>query len=189
MDDVVITPLTEDDLTEALPFCDREIGDGYYSLDYLRQVLKGSQKDGETACFIARNNHGKGDVVAIRLTYAPGHFLANEGRGTTPEKWRVDKNSVGYFKSLFIAEDYRGGGLGGRLSGLSIEALKKQGAKAVMCHSWMQSPGNSSKKYLLKMGFESVKEHPLFWHDVDYRCTGCLKDKCTCSAEEMIKYF
>ena len=54
---------------------------------------------------------------------------------------------MGYFKSLFIHEDYQGAGLGKTLSH-KASVLKEMGAHAVLCHSWMESPKNSSQRYL-----------------------------------------
>ena len=72
---------------------------------------------------------------------------------------------------------------------LSIKALKDMGAKAVVCHSWIQSPHDSSRKYLNSLGFEAVSIHEKFWYNIDYDCTRCGKNsKCVCDAQEMIKY-
>ena len=60
--------------------------------------------------------------------------------------------------------------------------------QAVVAHSWKESPNNSSMKYLEKLGFLPVGEHPLFWSEVDYDCTRCGKPPCQCTATEMILY-
>ena len=69
-----------------------------------------------------------------------------------------------------------------------MEVIKLMGGKAVLCHSWLESPGNSSQRYLSSIGFESVKEHEKFWYEIDYECTRCGPEKCVCTAMEMIKY-
>ena len=38
------------------------------------------------------------------------------------------------------------------------------------------------------MGFKEIKNHPLFWNDIDYHCTSCGPKKCICTAQEMILY-
>ena len=72
-------------------------------------------------------------------------------------------------------------------SGVCLSILKDMGAEAVLCHSWMESPENSSQRYLLKMGFQKIKEHPKFWYEIDYFCTRCGPSRCVCTAGEMIK--
>ena len=94
---------------------------------------------------------------------------------------------MSYFKSLFVSGDYQQQGLGKTLSTKSIELLKQMGAEAILCHSWLESPGNSSQKYLQRMGFTDVTTHEKFWYPVDYHCTRCGPAKCVCTAIEMIK--
>ena len=77
----------------------------------------------------------------------------------------------------FVSGDYQQKGIGKSLSDQSIEVLKKMDAKAILCHSWLESPGNSSQRYLQKMGFDSVKEHEKFWYPIDYECTRCSPGK------------
>lgn len=186
--DVLMRPLEVSDLPELEIFTDQEIGDNYYSLEQLASVQKRAIKNGANASFIVRNEGGQGKIVAARLTLAPGQWLDLDDHGTTPEAWRVDRHTVAYFKSLFINQEFQGMGLGPKLSAMSIEAIKKQGGMAIICHSWLQSPGNTSQKYLTKMGFLPVQRHPLFWHHIDYRCTVCGDKRCDCTAEEMILY-
>lgn len=171
-------------LQKAQAFTDRWIGQNYYSEEELREVLELSVKDHLNASWAAMQED---EMVGIRLCYAPGAWTKKFKRGLSPDLWPVEESTMAYFKSLFIHRDQQQKGLGQKLSQKAIEQLKQMGAKAVLCHSWLESPGNSSQRYLLKMGFTPVKEHPLFWNPIDYLCTRCAPDRCQCTAIEMVK--
>ncbi len=172
-------------LSDVLKFCNEFIGDGYYSLEQLKILLEQSKKREKCVSFCA---YDKDKLVGIRITLAPGKWIDNDTKGLTPERWNVPVGEVAYFKSLFIRDDYQKRGIGSLLSNTSIEALKEIKTSAIICHSWLESPNNSSQIYLKKMGFISIKEHKKFWYDLDYTCSRCGVGKCICSAEEMIKY-
>jgi GNAT superfamily N-acetyltransferase len=121
----------------------------------------------------------------MRLTYPPGQWEHGKGHGLEPRKWPHAISETGYFQSLFLASDLQGHGWGGKISQAALAILKETGAKGVVCHSWKESPNNSSTRYLLKLGFTPVADHPLYWKDVDYNCTRCLKPPCQCTAQEM----
>ena len=84
-------------------------------------------------------------------------------------------------------EKYQGKGIGSKLSKLAIDQMKILETKAILAHAWQESPGNSSRNYLKRMGFEEVAEHKKFWNLVDYECTRCgPNQRCICTASEMI---
>jgi len=179
----VIREMRGEDASEVVKFADRWIGLGYFNHADILDYLDRSEKDGHVSSLVAFCG---GELAAIRITLAPGKWI-DLGLDVCPEKWGVEEESVGYFKSLFVAKKYQQKGLGRKLSKASMEKLVQMGAKAVVCHSWLESPDNSSQLYLKSMGFSAVKNYPLFWHDVGYFCTGCEKRKCVCSAVEMVK--
>jgi N-acetylglutamate synthase-like GNAT family acetyltransferase len=182
---IEIRPLKENDLEKVRLFTDKWIGENYFSIEELQQIFMWSQKDGLTASFLAV----EGETIAgARLTYAPGVWINPQTRGLSANLWQTNPKNMAYFKSLFVSGDYQQKGIGKSLSDQSIEVLKKMDAKAILCHSWLESPGNSSQRYLQKMGFDSVKEHEKFWYPIDYECTRCSPSKCICTAMEMIKY-
>ena len=187
-EEVLIRPLEESDLKNVQLFTDRWIGQDYYSYSELHDVFKKGNQGSLNASFVALSG---GDVVGIRLTYAPGTWIESSTevfkKGLSTKEWKVPSLKMGYFKSLFIHEDFQGKGLGKVLSNKALSILKDMGAEAVLCHSWMESPENSSQRYLLKMGFQKIKEHPKFWYEIDYFCTRCGPSRCVCTAGEMIK--
>lgn len=179
-----IRPLEEKDLPLIKAFTDREIGDGYFSLEELKTAYSKSQKNGVMCSHVLEDENKK--IHGLRLTYAPGQWQQGKTQHLRPDLWPVDLDEAGYFQSLFLSEQARGKNLGPKMSKISLERLLQLGAKAVVTHAWKESPNNSSLNYLKKFGFVPVIEHPLFWKDVDYVCTRDGKP-CMCTAVEMIK--
>lgn len=183
---LIIRFLRQSDLESLCQFSDDQIGQGYFTLKKLEQILKASTKNGIVCSFVLEDDSG---IQGIRLTYPPGQWLDRDPRQAYhPHLWKCQENEAGYFQSLFIAKSHQAKGYGQRLSMASIEHLKMCGAKAVVCHSWDESPHNSSRRYLDSLGFEPIKTIPNYWNCIDYTCTRCGKP-CVCTATEMIKYF
>ena len=180
-----VSSLLDSDLDEIKKFTDKWIGVDYFRLNDLKEIQGLSCIKNLNASFSAWDEN---QLIGIRLTFAPGKWVHKFTEGTSPDLWKVEKQKAAFFKSLFIKEDYQGKGLGKKLSNESIKVLKQMGAKAIVCHSWLESPNDSSRRYLNKMGFEKIKEHSLFWSDLDYDCIKCSPKKCACTAVEMIKY-
>lgn len=180
-----IRNFTQSDLQQVKEFTDRWIGEGYFEKDELKTVLDLSQKDGLNCSLLAFADN---EITAVRLSYAPGLWIGEKTRGLTPKKWNTPAVNVAYFKSLFVHQDHQGSGLGKYLSRESIKILEQMGAKAILCHSWKESPNNSSMRYLGAMGFKVVEEHKEFWKPIDYLCTRCTPSPCICTAAEMIFY-
>jgi predicted N-acetyltransferase YhbS len=178
-----IRAMKKEDLPAIKRFTDREIGQNYYSLEELSDVYLRSQSRGVMCSLVLEDEDG--DITGMRLTYPPGQWEHGKGKGLHPERWPHAQDETAYFQSLFLAAKLQGQGWGGELSQKALEILREIGAKGVVCHSWKESPNNSSTRYLLKLGFESVAEHPLYWADIDYNCTRCLKPPCQCTAQEM----
>lgn len=183
--EIEFKPLSADHLDQIKNFTDRWIGVGYFSENELDEAIRKGQKEDLNAGWVAWD---QGRVVGVRITYAPGAWIESDSR-ISPQTWQIEPQKVAYFKSLFIDESYQKQGIGSRLSKRSIEVLKKMQAKAIITHAWVESPANSSRRYLSKMGFKEVNQHKNFWFNIDYECTRCGGDqRCVCSAAEMIYY-
>ncbi len=185
----LIVPLSEDYLTAILEFTDREIGKHYYTEENFLLHLERSKKDNLNASFLAIDKETQ-QIVALRLSYAPGTWHTEKADHLTPERWHrpIPHKQLGYFKSLFVDRHHQGKGLGPYLSQQSLIILKQQGALAVLSHSSLGSPQNSSKKYLTSLGFHPVKEHQHFWSHIFYHCAHCFQTPCSCTALEMILF-
>lgn len=179
--------LTKNHLSEVKAFTDQWIGKDYYEIDELREIYDASLilgPQGEESCsYLAVVD---GELAGVRLSFAPGKWESLITRGLTPKDWGIPFEDMAYFKSLFVAEKFQGKGIGISLSQKSLEGLRRGGAKGVLCHSWLESPGNSSQRYLKKFGFVEVTQHPKFWFPIDYDCTRCAPERCICTASEMI---
>jgi hypothetical protein len=117
---------------------------------------------------------------------------------SVPEHLENQKNSIastGEITSFILVDETQNDKIVGlrlafpphnwaKLSDLSINIFRKLGAKGIITHCWKESPHNSSLRYLEKVGFKKIIEHPLYWIDVDYTCA--LDGKpCRCTAIEM----
>ncbi|MGE0528064.1 MAG: GNAT family N-acetyltransferase [Bdellovibrionales bacterium] len=178
-----IRKLRETDLEALLEFTDREIGLGYFNGAELRIVYERSQSHGHMCSFVLVDRQSS--IHGIRLSYPPGRWDAGKGLGLRPDLWPYPLQATAYFQSIFLTPEVQGLGWGGRLSREALAALKRTGAKGVVTHAWKESPHGSSTRYLSKLGFETLIEHPEYWRDVPYDCTRCLRPPCLCTAIEM----
>lgn len=184
---IKIVPFTENYITEVKKFLDIYSGEDYLTEIELKNIVKNKSVFANmNASFLALNKENK--VIAIRISYAPSKWINKNIKGLSFDKWTCHKDTVAKFHCLFVDKEYQGQGIGPKLSNESILHLKEMGAKAIICHSWLESPNNSSQRYLKKYGFESVSIHKDFWKELDYFCSGCSLSPCICSAEEMILY-
>jgi ribosomal protein S18 acetylase RimI-like enzyme len=178
--DLQIVKFQEKHIESFLKFSDRYIGPNYYRREELAPYLR------EPSFSYALVNTKTSEVLGIRLTLAAGQWMDKvDPKGLHPKLWNVAPEKVGYFKTIFLADDLRGQAVGQELSKESLSALKADGHEAVLCHSWNESPRNSSRRYLEKLGFTPVSVIENFWTAIDYECIRCGKP-CLCSATEMI---
>jgi len=182
-----IEPLQKSDLDELKKFTDRCIGQGYYSRAeleeiYQKSIFKDLHGRNQMCSFLLKD----GDKIhGVRITYPQGQWSHGKGQGLSQSLWPYPLSQTAYFQSLFLDEVAQGQGWGVQLSKKAIEVLRDLGSRGVVCHSWKESPHNSSAKYLQKLGFIVLAEHPLYWKDVDYKCTRCGQPPCQCTALEM----
>ena len=184
MSEILFRTMHHRDLLSVKAFTDQWIGTDYFNEKEIEEILNKSKQEDLNASLLALDGS---QLVGVRLTYLPGKWIAPETTGITPELWNVDVEKVGYFKSLFISQIYQNRGIGKSLSAQAIQTLKKADAQAVLCHSWLESPENSSQIYLLRSGFKAIAQHKKFWFNIDYQCTRCTPHRCECTAVEMIK--
>jgi ribosomal protein S18 acetylase RimI-like enzyme len=178
-----IKPLEKSILLQVKSFSDQWIGNNYYQMPELEKIFEKSQKNKIMCSFVIVDEVEK--IHGLRISYPPGNWSSGKGQGLRSDLWNVPQNKTAYFQSLFLSNDIQNQGWGPKLSQASIAALKKIGAKAIVTHAWKESPNNSSLKYLKRMGFVELIEHPDYWVNVDYVCTRD-GNPCHCTAVEMI---
>ncbi len=176
-----IRSLSEVPVLAIKDFTDQEIGADYYSEQEIVDMVKRSQINNVESSFVIVE-HGK--VCGVRIAFPPGAWQKGKGYSLSPHLWPHPQSKTAYFQSLFIGKKFQKQGWGKELSKNSIQALEKQGALGIVCHSWVESPGNSSQKYLASLQFRSICRYPEYWKQVDYTCPRCGKP-CLCTAEEM----
>lgn len=177
-----IRPLLKSDLPAIKELTDQTIGLNYYSLTELEEIYEKSQFQTQMCTLILEMD---GKIEGVRITYPPGQWNHGKGQGLNPNQWPHPMEKMAYFQSLFITEPLTGLGYGKELSLEAIKILRSIGARGVVCHSWKESPHNSSGRYLRSLGFQLIATHPLYWNKVDYTCSRCGKP-CLCTAEEMV---
>lgn len=184
MDEVRIRRMAMRDAAAVAALADRLIGLDYYPEDKVVSDLDRSTVDGRPLCYVAEAG---GALVGFRLTFPPGRWSSGRGSGLTPERWPAPIERAGYFQSCFLDPAVRGQRLGGRLGQMALDDLARCGARLAVAHSWKESPHNSSMRYLQRLGFTPVAEHPRYWAEVDYLCSGCNVKPCICTSIEMIR--
>jgi len=183
---VIFTPLESQNPSEIIQFCDRNIGEGYFTAEDIETIRLQSEKDGKNCSFLAYHDN---EIIGIRFTYAPGKdwSVLFDENDLLVDRWPGAKKQAAYFKSLYIDQKYQGLGIGQALSNKSIQVIKQLGGRFIISHCWKESPNNSSQRYFSKMNFESIGEHPKFWSKIDYNCTRCQRPPCQCTALEMVR--
>lgn len=172
------------DATAVAALADRLIGDGYYPAETILADLERSRVGDRALCYVAESNDR---LVGFRITFPPGQWSSGRGTGLTPAAWPAPLDRAGYFQSCFVDRSMTGHGIGRRLSSMALADLAECGAELVVGHVWKESPHNSSLRYVTRLGFRPVAEHPRYWAEVDYLCSGCRQRPCLCTAIEVIR--
>lgn len=181
--------LREDDFDKVIALGERLNGKNYLDHSTLDGILRKSCRAGLNASFVAYKEGRGSQLLAFRLTYAPGNWIPD--KWLCPEKWQVPPEKVCYFKANMVDPEHQSQGVGSLMLKASIRIAKAQGAVAGVTHIWMQSPGNSAYKYFVKAGGEVLHIHPDRWNEdceKGYNCIRCGND-CHCDGAEMILYF
>jgi len=182
--EVRIRRMSVEDAPHVSALADRLIGLDYYPTPKVEGDLARSTVGATPLCYVAETAAG---LVGFRLTFPPGRWSSGRGRGLTPDRWPAPLAQAGYFQSCFVDPAMTGQGIGRRLALMALDDLRLCGARLAVGHSWKESPHNSSMRYLQRLGFRPVAEHPHYWAEVDYLCSGCTLRPCVCTAIEMIR--
>ncbi len=179
---VEIRVMTHEDVLDVSALADRLVGDDYYTPELVAETMERSTLSDQIFSYVAVSG---GEVVAFRFVLPPGRWEHGRGEALAPERWGAPLEKTAYFQSCFVDHAVMGQGIGRRLAHRALVDLKDLGARAVVAHSWKESPHGSSLRYLTRLGFEAVAEHPEYWVEVDYTCA--LDGKpCHCTAIEVV---
>ncbi len=179
-----IREFLESDIPAVKKFTDQEVGQGYYSIEELADKQKRSIYKNKYICSFVLVNSANNEIEGLRLAYPAGNWEHGKGAKLRQDLWPTTLTETAYFQSLFVSGKQQGQGWGPKLSMRSLEIFKQINTRAVVAHCWKESPNNSSFKYLSGLGFKTIIEHPLYWIDIDYVCSGDGYP-CKCTAIEM----
>lgn len=172
---------------DVLALANQVHGNNYLDLVKLSALYQRGIKHGINANFVALADSR---VVGYRLSYAAGQWPLDEW--CSVKLWPVSADMMAYFKSVAVAPELQGQGLGSALLKASVSALQQQGALAGLAHIWRESPGNSAERYFSKAGAKLLKVHPDRWlhlsETAGYICPLC-GNRCHCNAAEMVLSF
>lgn len=171
------------DLPRVVQLADRLIGRGYWTVDHLSEALDAATVGDVVCCHLAEG--ADGTLLGFRLAQPPGAWSSGRGEALASERWPFPLERAGYFQSAWVAPSARGLGVGAAMALAAIADLRALGAAGVVTHSWKESPQGSSRRYLERLGFFAVAEHPDYWIDVDYTCSRDGRP-CRCTAIEMV---
>jgi hypothetical protein len=171
------------DAPAVAALADRAIGPGYYSVAEVLDYLRRSTAGGQAFSYVALRDDA---LLGFRFVLPPGAWQHGRGHGLSPEDWPGVQAKAAYFQSCFVAPEAMGQGLGGRMARLALADLRAQGAELVVTHSWKESPHDSSRRYLRRLGFTEVAEYPDYWRNIDYHCARCGRP-CLCTAVEFVR--
>lgn len=183
---VYIAALTPSHHDAVIALANSVHGAGYLSAPRLSHFINQGIKAGINASAVALLNN---QVVGYRLSFAPGCWQPD--KWCSVAQWPVPLSQLAYFKSVAIAPELQGRGIGQALLKHSIVKLAAQGAVAGVAHLWRESPHNSAVKYFARAGASVVAIHENRWQHLSaqgYTCPRC-QALCCCSAAEMLLTF
>ncbi|MEC9073014.1 MAG: GNAT family N-acetyltransferase [Myxococcota bacterium] len=181
--DIRIRRMEEADVDGVSLLADRLVGSSYYTPDLVREYRRRSSAGHDVFSYVAETTDG--ELVAFRFVLPAGRWSGGRGKGLSPERWPADLSDTAYFQSCFVDDRCMGKGIGRRLAWQAMDDLKRAGTRAVVAHSWKESPHGSSLRYLTRLGFQPVAEHLEYWKEVDYVCRRC-GEPCLCTAIEVV---
>lgn len=180
----ITEPILESDFVKALSIVDRNLA-VVMSLNELKGLPVGR-------LFVAKID---GDVVGILKLNYPGEELSDyEENYISLDKISAKRDEVGCVVVVAVDAKFQKMGIGKLLMKKGILELEKSGAKAILTHVWMSSPGGASEKLFRSFGFLPIKLHENIWYESSkkmgpkkYSCAVC-GNPCRCNALEMVKY-
>lgn len=182
-----IMPMSTADIAAVVALADRVVGPGYWDVATVTETLARST-DGDRVCSHVARDDAEGDLLGFRFALPPGRWSEGRGSGLCPDRWPFAQERAAYFQSAWVAPAARGRGVGPAMAARALADLRALGAAGVVTHSWKESPNDSSRRYLQRLGFSAVAEHGDYWAEVDYVCSRDGKP-CRCTAIEMVLAF
>lgn len=180
----ITEPVTEEDYRGALQIIDFNLT-RVLTLEDLKEEPIGR-------IFLAKIGSEIAGILKLKF---PGETLSDyEEKCITLDKINATRGEIGCVQVVVVNKAFQGRGIGKRLLTKGLEVLKGAGARAVLAHIWLSSPGGASEKMFLSFGFRPIKTHKRVWYESSikmgparYQCAHC-GNPCKCDALEMVLY-
>lgn len=164
--------------SEALELLNRTQGRDLFSPTYLDECLA------DEKCFVliglVANQLVSVGVAQIINNY--DYYLKFDSNIAQKFKNKI----IGSFSTLCVHEDYRGQGIGQKISQHRLAWLKNQKCDSIIGVSWVSGLAHTSDRVFERMGFRAIKKVDNFYVESStekpFFCPGCQKSPCICSA-------
>lgn len=192
-DFIRIEPMQEKHSKEVLSVSIATMGKSFMTENDIEEYFKRSYKNKKKNSLVALIND---DVIGFSFAYAPGRWNSEfiKVPCTIDELHDADFTNVfthacGYFKLFALYPEYHKNGIGMMLGNESKQIAREQGAVALLSHGWLESPGYSATRALMKLGGKFKKYCQLAWYEDSLRhrwhCVRC-GNPCVCNAWEIL---
>lgn len=185
-EDMHLEPLSRRYVPQVKVLCDQSVGDGFYSEEYLEQLV------GKEGHFFNLLIDAHGELVGYNYNYLLGSALqaAQEIKLPETELIRIagPKGLYGITKSMGIRRDMRKGGLGFYLLQYGVVQLFERGANSLWGTAWKQGEYIPIQGIFQRLGFHYLCDVQNVWYDVEgLHCPVCGQDHCVCPAAVFYK--
>ena len=176
-----LTPLTADEIDEAIILCDECVGENLYSREEFANTIDSKDR----FFYFLRTDEDK----IIGYVY---FYLADKQDIVKYAKLeslleRDGSESVGSIRSAGLKEDFRGIGLADEMMRYALKRLSQLSVKEVFVVCWKPGGSVPIKRAVLASGFKFLTESKMIWYDYeDLICPYC-HGRCTCDAEVYYK--
>ncbi len=184
-------------IQQALSMLRGELGENYIQRKVFETYIYDDDNFSGKAAFIAQDNM-TGDVVGaltaeivspetFKASFLGSFDLAKE----LPEVQQLDGKCIGLVKSVAVAPQFQGQGIGTQLVKDAIKKLKEHGAEAFYSLGWVSKErGCHIQSVLESLDFRMISQFDSFWYKdsikYGYSCPSC-GHPCQCSTRLFIR--
>jgi ribosomal protein S18 acetylase RimI-like enzyme len=184
-------------IQQALDTLKGELGKNYILRKVFETYIYDDNNFSGKAAFIAQDNM-TGDVVgtltaeivspeAFKASFLDSFDLAKE----LPDVQQLNGKCIGLIKSVAVAPEFQGRGIGTQLVKDAIKKLEEHGAEAFYALGWVSKErGCHIQGVLEALDFRMISQFDCFWYkdsiEYGYSCPSC-GHPCQCSTRLFVK--
>jgi GNAT superfamily N-acetyltransferase len=184
-------------IQQALDVLKGELGENYILRNVFETYIYDDDNFSGKVAFIAQDNITEDIVGALtaeivspetfRASFLDSFDLAKE----LPEIQQLDGKCIGLIKSVAVAPQFQGQGIGTQLVKDGIKKLKEHGAEAFYSLGWVSKErGCHIQGVLESLDFRMISQFDYFWYknsiEYGYSCPSC-GHPCQCSTRLFIR--